>query len=278
MVKGLFLVSEQVISELTPFRREISYENSTMKQLCGHVGLKALSFCLVTPFFSAALIESVQSDIASERPGVFDCVREGSFRLLGYGMPQSTRLFPVWHLVLPTAFYGTMHYVITAVTQWVVVSVMKRERVESETLLSPTPRYVTDQGYVMEPDSGNETALMVETFYREVLGAFGGHLLADVLLYPLETILHRLHLQGTRTIIDDLDSGLSVLPITTRYDGVFDCFRCIIREEGRLGLLKGFGALLIQYSIHFALIKITKLLLDQVAELGRSSDREKRRL
>ena len=52
-----------------------------------------------------------------ERPGVFDCVREGSFRLLGYGMPQSTRLFPVWHLVLPTAFYGTMHYVITAVTQ-----------------------------------------------------------------------------------------------------------------------------------------------------------------
>ena len=54
---------------------------------------------------------------------------------------------------------------------------------------------------------------------------FTGHLLADVLLYPLETVLHRLHLQGTRTIIDDLDSGLSVLPITTRYDGVFDCFR-----------------------------------------------------
>ena len=88
-----------------------------MKQLSGHLGLKALSYCFVTPFFSAALIESVQSDIASERPGVFDCVREGSFRLLGYGMPQSTRLFPVWHLILPTAFHGTLHYVIAAITQ-----------------------------------------------------------------------------------------------------------------------------------------------------------------
>ena len=54
---------------------------------------------------------------------------------------------------------------------------------------------------------------------------FAGQFLADVLLYPLETALHRLHLQGTRTIIDDLDSGLTVLPVTTRYDGVFDCFR-----------------------------------------------------
>merc|ERR1719378_455350 len=149
---------------------------------------------------------------------------------------------------------------------------MKRQQTESQIIVSPTPRYVTEQGVVMEHPSANETAVMVETFYREVLGAFCGHLLADTLLYPLETVLHRLHLQGTRTIIDDLDSGLSVLPITTRYDGVFDCFRCVLREEGRLGLLKGFGALIIQYSIHFALIKITKLLLDQVAELSRNSE------
>merc|ERR1719193_2209805 len=156
MVKGLFLVSEQVISELTPFRREISYESSTMKQVSGHVGLKALSFCLTTPFFSAALVESVQSDIASERPGIFDCVREGSFRLLGYGMPQSTRLFPVWHLLLPTALHGTLHYVIAALTQWSVVSPMKRQQTESQTIVSPTPRYVSEQGLVMEHPSANE--------------------------------------------------------------------------------------------------------------------------
>jgi len=278
MVKGLFLVSEQVISEVTPFRREVSYESSNLKQVSGHVALKALSHCLVTPFFSAALIESVQSDIASERPGIFDCVREGSFRLLGYGMPQSTRLFPVWHLVIPTALHGTLHYVIAAATQWGVVSLLKRDDAKQPRIYSPSPVYPSQQGYPTEVPTDNSTAVMVETFYREVLGAFCGHLLADVLLYPLETVLHRLHLQGTRTIIDDLDSGLSVLPITTRYDGVFDCFRCILREEGRLGLLKGFGALIIQYSIHFALIKITKILLDQVAELSRNSSHDKRRM
>ena len=41
--------------------------------------------------------------------------------------------------------------------------------------------------------------------------------MADTLLYPLETILHRLHLQGTRSIIDNLDSGIEVTPILTRY-------------------------------------------------------------
>ena len=54
--------------------------------------------------------------------------------------------------------------------------------------------------------------------------------------------------------------------------------RGIVREEGRLGLLKGFGALLVQYSIHLALIKLTKVLLDQVAELSRNSAQDKRRL
>ena len=32
---------------------------------------------------------------------------------------------------------------------------------------------------------------------------------------PFETILHRIQLQGTRTIIDNLDSGYSVVPIMT---------------------------------------------------------------
>ena len=34
--------------------------------------LKAVALGLTTPFFSASLIETVQSDIACEKPGVFD--------------------------------------------------------------------------------------------------------------------------------------------------------------------------------------------------------------
>ena len=34
-----------------------------------------------------------------------------------------------------------------------------------------------------------------------------GHLLADALLYPFETVLHRLHLQGIATVVDINSKG-----------------------------------------------------------------------
>lgn len=61
----------------------------------------------------------------------------------------------------------------------------------------------------------------------------------EVLFYPFETILHRIQLQGTRTIIDNLDSGYSVVPILTSYEGAVDCYRSTIAAEGVTGLYKG---------------------------------------
>lgn len=61
----------------------------------------------------------------------------------------------------------------------------------------------------------------------------------EILFYPLETILHRIQLQGTRTIIDNLDSGYSVVPILTSYEGASDCYRTTVAVEGVSGLYKG---------------------------------------
>lgn len=61
----------------------------------------------------------------------------------------------------------------------------------------------------------------------------------EILFYPIETILHRIQLQGTRTIIDNLDSGYSVVPILTSYEGATDCYRSTIISEGVSGLYKG---------------------------------------
>lgn len=61
----------------------------------------------------------------------------------------------------------------------------------------------------------------------------------EILFYPFETILHRIQLQGTRTIIDNLDSGYSVVPILTSYEGAADCYRSTIAAEGVSGLYKG---------------------------------------
>ena len=50
------------------FLTRIDFFSSSAKMLGQHLLLKAVSLALVTPFFSVSLIESVQSDIASESP------------------------------------------------------------------------------------------------------------------------------------------------------------------------------------------------------------------
>lgn len=76
--------------------------------------------------------------------------------------------------------------------------------------------------------------------------------------------LNRLYLQGTRTIGDSIDTGNTVLPIISNYEGTVDCFNTIIREEGLAGAYKGFGSLVLQYSVHFALICLTKSILKKI--------------
>lgn len=77
----------------------------------------------------------------------------------------------------------------------------------------------------------------------------------------------RLHLQGTRTIIDNLDDGLSVTPILTSFEGVIDCYESTIREEGVAGLYKGFGALIMQCITFTSIIKLSKVVFTQVSLL-----------
>lgn len=89
----------------------------------------------------------------------------------------------------------------------------------------------------------------------------------EVLFYPFETILHRLQLQGTRTIIDNLDSGTSVIPIMTNYDGFVDCYRTTIRTEGFSGLYKGIGAVILQFAAHVVVLKAAQWILRQVVEI-----------
>ena len=70
-------------------------------------------------------------------------------------------------------------------------------------------------------------------------------------------------MQGTRTIIDSLDSGLEVKAIRTSYTGVVDCVRTTIEEEGFSGLYKGFGALILQYGLQILLIRTLKIVLER---------------
>ena len=250
-VRGLVLGVEDCTGKLTPWPTSVD-STSSPRMLVQHLMLKSISHALVVPFFSASLVESVQSDIASEKPGMLDFLKEGLLRL----GPQSGRTLPMWQLVFPSVIHSTCHYIISVIFKTVSEKIMKsRHRSLQE-----------QQGAISKRPPPGLTA------YREQVSSIVGILAADIILYPVETVLHRLHLQGTRTIIDNLETGREVVPIITRYEGFLDCFQSIITEEGFSGLFKGFGALMLQYGLQFLVLRLTFSSLKEVLKLMTSEN------
>lgn len=189
-----------------------------------------------------------QSEIVRDESssGLLDCIHEGLTRLLGVGAPHSRRLLPLSCLLLPVALHAILRYAISVSIQQAALWLHQRGRKRP---LDPS-----------DP---------LDTHFPELAARWAGSLVADVMLFPLETVLHRLSLQGTRTIIDATDGAVAtgnggsplVLPVNTQYDGFNDCLHAIRRKEGGAGFYRGFGALLMQYTVHGALLAAARTLL-----------------
>lgn len=165
------------------------------------------------------------------------------------GTPQTTRLLPMYVLVPPTIIHGLSKYLITSFVQYSYLAVVRRGLKSKR-----------DSGDGLQPRS------MLDAFFPELVASFLGNLTADCILYPLETVLARLHIQGTRTIIDNTDLGHGVIPVSTKYEGMMQCFRAIQEGEGVEGLFKGFGALILQYALHAAILKVTHVIFIRICE------------
>lgn len=201
-----------------------------------------------------------QSEIVRDEAssGLLDCVREGVARVLGVGAPHSRRLLPLSSLLLPAALHAVLRYAIAASVQRVVL-------------------WLHQRGSRQPADPSNP----LDAYFPELAAAWAGTLVADVLVFPLETALHRLALQGTRTIIDATDGVVAVaagnggsplvLPVNTQYDGFSDCLHNIRRKEGALGFYRGFGALAAQYALHGALLAAARTLLRLLLLEGKHS-------
>uniref|UniRef100_A0A8C5KQN6 Mitochondrial outer membrane protein SLC25A46 n=1 Tax=Jaculus jaculus TaxID=51337 RepID=A0A8C5KQN6_JACJA len=242
IVQGVTLGAEGIISEFTPLPREVSHKWNP-KQIGEHLLLKSLTYIVAMPFYSASLIETVQSEIIRDNAGILECIKEGIGRVIGLGVPHSKRLLPLLALIFPTVLHGVLHYIISSVIQKLVLFILKRKTYNSHL-----------------PESTSPMQSMLDAYFPELIANFAASLCSDVILYPLETVLHRLHIQGTRTIIDNTDLGYEVLPINTQYEGMRDCINTIKQEEGVLGFYKGFGAVIIQYTLHAAVLQITKII------------------
>ncbi|XP_012923192.1 LOW QUALITY PROTEIN: solute carrier family 25 member 46-like [Heterocephalus glaber] len=242
IVQGVTLGAEGIISEFTPLPREVSHKWNP-KQIGEHLLLKALTYIVAMPFYSASLIETVQSEIIRDNTGILECVKEGIGRVIGLGVPHSKGFLPLLSLIFPTVLHGVLHYIISSIIQKFVLLILKRKTYNSHLAESSSP-----------------VQSMLDAYFPELIANFAASLCSEVILFPLETVLHRLHIQGTRTIIDNTDLGYEVLPIDTQYEGMRDCINTIKQEEGVLGFYKGFGAVIIQYTLHAAVLQITKII------------------
>ncbi|XP_022163829.1 solute carrier family 25 member 46-like [Myzus persicae] len=250
LIKGITMAIEALLSELFDLPKDTDSINNS-KSFGKHIMLKCASLSIITPFYSACLVETVQSNIASEKTAFYDVFKEGFIRLLQWNCPQKGRMLPVWIIVVPTVTYGVLRYI----TNIIVSKSVKQILIMYELRICKTEVITKDSN---APSSINER---LEAVSDLTASAF-----SDAVLFPLELVMHRLYLQGTRTIIDNLDTGTSVMPILTGYEGPLDCLATTVAQEGRLGLFKGFGALLLQTSLIVILYKVVKISLVKVVD------------
>ncbi|CAG0890535.1 unnamed protein product [Cyprideis torosa] len=202
-----------------PFRRVLS-----TSAILSHLFVKASATIVLIPFSGAALVETVSSWIASDRPGPLDMFSDGITR--HFVLTPRRGQVSFWILIAPSLSYSLGSHIV----QQLVGSSLKS---------------------VMSDSSGEEDPYLLAVSIT--LASFA----ADVIMYPMQTILNRLYLQGTRTIVDSVDESCGeVLAIITRYQGVEDCYNNIVKTEGPAGLFKGFGSLLLQYAVQLTVLKL----------------------
>lgn len=143
-----------------------------------YVYIFSVSLAVVTPFYSASFVETVQSEIASERPGTLDVFREGFMRLLNWGAPAKSRMLPIWALILPTVTLGLAKYLFSMMVKGVATWVLNTRQNNKWQQTGTIPK---DCNPAMEDI--NLSASLIATIS------------SDVVFYPCETIVHRLHLQ-----------------------------------------------------------------------------------
>ncbi|KAH8295757.1 hypothetical protein KR018_007326, partial [Drosophila ironensis] len=246
LVRGMSVAMDDIISKITGWPKEVN-SRTAPKRFGKHILLKCISMGVIVPFYAASLVETVQSDIASEKPGLFDVFREGSLRLINWSSHKKGRMLPACSLIGPSVSLGITKYLFNLVIRGVSLRIMR-----SRVTILQTKHKDKFSNDILEHKNAEIYANLIAMLTTEVI------------FFPFETILHRLQLQGTRTIIDNLDNGYAVVPILTNYQGVLDCYRTTKLCEGFSGLYKGFGAMVLQYVTHLAVLKSAMWIVSKI--------------
>lgn len=215
-------------------------------ELLKHLALKSLAILIVTPFICSGSIETVQSLIVSESPYPLEHIKEGLLRIIHV---KNDRKLPFYSLIGPSIAYHLCYYLLYSLIRQAIIHLYNDETKSNR---SRTTQSMTEMTVYPKPILTEENVMI-----KELKCSFYAHVLTDIITYPFQNILYRLFLQGTRTLIDDVGGLISVVPLISNYDSAADCYNSILMKEGTAGLFKGFGALILQYSIQATILQMT---------------------
>ncbi len=193
---------------------------------------------VLLPLASYTYIDMVQTTKDSEyKEGIIQLARERPLF-----KQDKLRRIPLLLLATPTVLHGLLSGAISHLLRQGIRRVFRTSRPPHEAK--------------HEPFTSAVGALWMDYFSL---------LLTDCLLYPLETIVIRLHCQGMPALVDNIQNGLEGSFVSSYYGGVVDCVMGVWDSEGPLGFFKGFSSLLIRYSVH-GLVLVLLLRTAQILE------------
>jgi len=272
---GISLSSDFVINEASGGQLPSDFPASFSPSAIGsHLALKTLVAFITAPIYGIHVVESVQSDMVICDSPFLSVIPAAFNRIFHRGQMWSPRLLPYFKkILLPTVSFLLLRYVVSTLLQRSIASLIRwherncheRRMTENSRLLALNSHSVPPQPF---PTTSMQSSIiatppptLAEILYADLMSTFIAELITDAILYPYETTLHRLHIQGTRTIIDNTDAGTGFCSVGSRYEGFFECFSSIRDSEGNAGLYRGFGALVIQHCVKYATVRTVQFVL-----------------
>ena len=260
ILNTLETISNNLIEELAPLK----HSSFRIK----HILLKAISSFLLIPMYSVHLLRSIQSDLTIVNHwSPLTIFIEPFQRVLGIKTGFYARALPLWYLISLSLPYLVGKHVLEYFLNRYCFQI-KEENFLKKDQMSVTNKSQFETIDDIEcqlietiPNLVNRSFLRIEA---NICSAF----LANFLLYPYETILNRLFVQGTRTIVDNLDkTGVGCVAINTRYLGLVDCCRTIMETEGQWGrgFYKGVGFLILKFGFIYVSAHCLKFLIERLA-------------
>jgi solute carrier family 25 protein 46 len=251
-------ISNNLIEELAP----LDEPSCRIK----HLIFKSINSLLLIPLYSVHFLRSVQSDLTiNNHWSPLTIFIEPFQRLFNIKSGFYARAFPLWYLIsFSIPYFVSRHFI-----QYFLhrkISQIRQEQLNrsEESMITKENSFETINDIECQlietiPSLVNRSFIRIEA---NLLAVF----LSNFLLYPYETILNRLFVQGTRTIVDDLDkTNIGCVAINTRYLGFFDCCRTIFESEGFRGFFKGIGFLMFKFGLIYAGAHCSKLLIERLA-------------